>query len=136
MNGHSLVNPFASAFRNSCVVLVLILAACLSIFVPPLLMLVPFVAAVLLWAIIRHPVTALGAVLAFMPLDFMAIALGKFAALPHMTLVSVCSKEIPLLLLAALLWRRNGFKPAAPDWFLLACFSLASVRTVFDGTLV
>lgn len=136
MNGQALENPMVSPFRASCVVFVLILAASLSIFASPLLVLVPFVAAVLLWAIFRHPTAALGAVLAFLPLDFMAIALGKFFGLPHMTLVSVCSKEIPLLLLAALLWRRNGFKPTTPDWWLLGCFSLACLRTLLDGTLV
>jgi hypothetical protein len=78
--------------------------------------------------------STLGAVLAFMPFDFMAIALGKFFGLPHMTLVSVCSKEGPLLLLAFILWRRNGFKPVAPDWLLLACFTFAVIRTVLDGT--
>jgi len=136
VSAHLQENPFASAFRTSSAVLVLILAALLSFFVPPLLVLVPLAAAALLCLAFYHPISALGAVLAFMPFDFMAIALGKFFGLPHMTLVSVCSKEIPLLLIAALLWRRNGFKPAAPDWFLLACLSFAGVRTLFDGTLV
>jgi len=136
MNGQVLENPMMSPFRASCVVFVLILAAALSIFVSPVLALAPLVAGVLLWAIFRHPTAALGAVLAFMPFDFMAIALGKFFGLPHMTLVSVCSKEVPLLLLMALLWRRNGFKPTAPDWWLLGCLLLACVRTLLDGSLV
>lgn len=137
MNGQSLENPFASAFRTSSVVLALLLAASLFIFVPPLmLLLVPFAGAALLWVVFRWPTGTLGAVLAFMPVDFMVIALGKFFGLPHMTVVSVCDKEVPLLLVALILWRRNGFKPAAPDWFLLACLGLAAVHTVFDGTLV
>ncbi len=77
-----------------------------------------------------------GAVLAFIPVDFMAIALGKFFGLPHMTLVSACDKEIVLLLLTYLLWRRNRFKCTVPDWFLLVCFALAAIRTAFSGTLV
>lgn len=131
----SFENPLVSPFRTSGVVFILILGASLYVSLHSLLVLVPLVAAVLLWAIFRHPVPALGAVLAFMPIDFMAIALGKFFGLPHMTLVSVCTKEIPLLLLAGLLWWRNGFKPTAPDWWLLGCFSLAALRTLFDGTL-
>lgn len=125
-----------STFRTSCLIFVLVSGALLSIFVSPLLVLVSLAVPVLLWAISRHPITALGVVLAFMPLDFMAIALGKFVGLPHMTLVSACDKEVVLLLLTYLLWRENGFKPTASDWFLLAFFMFAVIRTMFDGTLV
>jgi hypothetical protein len=52
-----------------------------------------------------------------------------------MTVVSVCDKELILILLAFLLWRRNGFTPTAPDWFLLACLSLTIMQTAFAGTL-
>jgi hypothetical protein len=135
MSVRQLDNPLASPFRTSSAVSVLILAASLSIFASPVLVLAPLVAGALLWAIFRHPTAALGAVLAFMPLDFMAIALGKFLGLPHMTVVSVCSKEIPLLLIAALLCWRNGFNPTAPDWWLFGCLSLACVRTLLDGNL-
>jgi hypothetical protein len=136
MNGHSLENPFASALRASTAVLALLLAASLFIFVPTTLLLIPLAGAVLIWMVFRWPMTALGVVLAFMPIDFMVIALGKFFGLPHMTVVSVCDKEVPLLLLAGILWRRNGFKPAAPDWFLLASLAIAGVHTIFDGTVV
>jgi hypothetical protein len=135
VNGQSLLNPFASAFRTSIIVLVLLFAASLSFFLSPLMMFVPFAGAAVLWIIFRHPVGMLGAALAFMPVDYMVIELGKFFGLPHMTLVSVFDKEVLLLLLAFILWRRNGFTPAAPDWFLLACFSLAVMRTALDGTL-
>ena len=135
MNGQVLQNPMVSPFRVSCVVVVLILAACLSILESSLLVLVPLVGGALLWAVVRHPTAALGIVLAYMPLDFMAIALGKFLGLPHMTLVSVCDKELVLLLLAFILWRQNGFKAVAPDWFLVACFFLALISTAFVGTL-
>jgi hypothetical protein len=70
-----------------------------------------------------------------MPFEFMVIALGKFFGLPHMTLVSAFDKEIVLLMIAFLLWRQNGFKFTAPDWFLLACFTIAAIRTTFGGTL-
>src|SRR5208282_3853023 len=135
MNGQVLENPMPSPFRASGIVLVLLLAASLSFFVPPLFMLASVVAAVSLWIVVRYPIASLGLVLAFMPIDFMAIAVGKFFGLPHMTLVSVCTKEIPLLLIVVILWRRNGFKPTTPDWWLLACLVLAFVRTLFDGTL-
>lgn len=135
MDSQALQHPMVSPLRTSCLVFVLILTALSSIFATPLLVLVPVGAAVLLWASVRHPIAALGVVLAFMPIDFMAIALGKFFGLPHMTLVSVCTKEIPLVLLAILLLRRNGFTPTAPDWWLFACLFLAFIRTLFDGTL-
>jgi hypothetical protein len=129
------INKFNdSGFRISILVSVLALALILCIFMPPLMVLV--VGAALLWLVLNYPVSALGVVLAFMPIDFMAIALGKFFRIPYMTLVSVFDKEVLLLLLAFVLWRRNGFKPAAPDWFLLACFVLALIRTLFGGTLL
>jgi hypothetical protein len=136
MGVRRLENSLGTAFRNSSVVFILLLAASLCLLVSPLLVLVTIVAGVLLWMICRHPTTALGAVLAFMPIDFMMVAVGKFFGFPHMTLVSVCSKEIPLLLIAAFLWRRNGLKSTAPDWLLLGCFSLATLRTIFDGSLL
>jgi hypothetical protein len=136
VSGHSLENPFASAFRISGALLALLVAASLFILAKTLmLVLIPLAGAALIWVVFRWPMTALGAILAFMPIDFMVIALGKFFGLPHMTVVSVCDKEVPLLLLAFILWRRNGFKPAAPDWFLLASFFIAAVHTVYDGTL-
>ena len=129
-------NPYTSSFRASGVAFVLILAASLSLIVSPLLVLATLGAAVFLWTIVRRPTTVLGVVLAFMPLDFMAIALGKFFNLPHMTLVSLCTKEIPLFLLAVVLLRRNGFRPTSPDWWLLGSFFIACVRTLFGGTWV
>jgi hypothetical protein len=138
MNGQVLENPLVSpfrAFRASGVVFLLLLAASVSFFVSPLLVIAALGAAAALWIVVRYPMNSLGLVLAFMPIDFMAIALGKFFGLPYMTLVSVCTKEIPLVLIAAILWWRNGFKPTAPDWWLLACLALAFVRTLFAGTM-
>src|ERR1700738_82578 len=108
-----------SGFRISIIVSVLALGALLTVFVPVFLVVCVFLGGASIWMVFTRPVSVLGAVLAFMPLDFMAIALGKFFGFPHMTLVSVIDKEVLLLLLAFLLWRRNGYKPAAPDWFLL-----------------
>ena len=136
MNGQVRQSPVAPAFLISMAVCFLMLAALLSVFVSPLLMFVPLVGAASLWLVFNYPVSALGGVLAFMPLDFIAIALGKFVGFPHMTLVSALNKEVVLLVLAYLLWRKNGFDPALPDWFLLACFMLAVTRNAFSGTLV
>jgi O-Antigen ligase len=124
-----------SGFRTSIAVSIFMIVALLSIFVSPLRLLVPFVVAATLWLVLNYPVSALGVVLAFMPFDFMTIALGKFFGLPHMTLISAFDKEIILMVLAFLLWRKNGFKPTAADWFLLICFMGAVIRTAFDGTL-
>jgi len=136
MNGQLLENPFTPAFRTSAAVCIFIIATSLAIFVSPLAVLVPLAGVAFLWIPFHSPVSTLGVVLAFMPFDFIAIALGKFYGLPHMTLVSACDKEVILLLLTFILWRQNGFKPTAPDWFLLACFTLAVMRTAFGGTLV
>jgi hypothetical protein len=135
----TLENQFDLGFHISTIIFVCTLFVLLAVFFSPMVLAV-FVTFVILgvslWMVFTHPIGILGVVLAFMPFDFMVIALGKFFGIPHMTLVSVCTKEIPLLLLAALLWRRNGFKPAAPDWFLLVCLSFACVRTLFEGSLV
>src|ERR1700690_1599004 len=136
MSDHALDSAFVLPLRVGVVCFVFLLAVFLCIFVSPLAVFAPLAAVVLLWVPFRNPVTTLGAVLAFMPIDFMAIALGKFFGLPHMTLVSVCDKELILILLGFILWRKNGFKPTTPDWLLLACFALASIRTVFGGTVV
>jgi hypothetical protein len=129
-------NPFWPAFRTSSGVLLLILAAISAFFVSPLIAPAVLLAVALLGVIFRHPIGVLGALLAFMPVDYMIIELGKFFGLPYMTLVSASTKEIPLLLLLFVLWRRNGFRPVAADWFMLALVTIASIRSVFDGMLV
>jgi hypothetical protein len=136
MAGQSVENPFASAFRTSSLVLVLVFGASLCIFVPALTVLVGFVAVLWLWVILRYPISIVGALLAFMPIDYMAIEFGKFFGLPSMTVVSACTKEIPLLLLIFVLWRRKGFKPTAPDWFLFGFLAFAAIRTALGGTLL
>src|SRR5712671_6297160 len=135
MNGQLLKDQFVPALQTSIAVCILTLGGLLSIFISPLMVLIPFVGAAALWLVLSYPVTLLGVVLAFMPFEFMAIALGKFFGLPHMTLVSAFDKEIVLLVIAFLLWRQNGFKPTVSDWILLGCFVVALIRTAFGGTL-
>jgi hypothetical protein len=125
-----------SGFQISVVVCIVAIIGLLSVFVSPLWILAPLLGIALLWLVFNYSISALGIVLAFMPFDFLAIGLGKYLGLPHMTFVSVCDKEGVLILLALLLWRKNGFKLASPDWFLLACFILAVIRTAFGGTLL
>jgi hypothetical protein len=135
MSGMSPPNSYALACGVGGLIFALLATATMSSLISPAAVAVLLAAPLFAWALFRHPVTALGLLLAFMPFDYMAIELGKFFGLPAMTLVSACTKEIPLLLLLAVLWRRNGYRPAAPDWLLLAFFGLAGLRTLFDGTL-
>jgi hypothetical protein len=83
----------------------------------------------------RWPTAGVGIVLAIMPLHFLAVELGQFYGVPQITALSGATKEIPLLLLTFVLWRRNGIKFGAPDYFILACFTLAALRTAFGGTV-
>lgn len=133
INRKSLENPFASTFRISLAGFVLVLASLLCLFVPPAVVFVPLVVAASIWAVFHRPVRMLGVVLAIMPIHFLPIMIGQFYGVPHMTVISACTKEAPLILLALILWRRNGFKPLTPDWLLLACFMLAVVRTALGG---
>lgn len=134
MSSHSRDNPFVLALCASAATFFLATIAFLSIFVSPLNVLGAIAGTAAVWTIIRYPVGTLGALLAFMPIDYLAIELGKFFGIPHMTMVSACTKEIPLLLLILVLWRRNGFKPAAPDWFLVTYCAIATVYTLIAGS--
>jgi O-Antigen ligase/Glycosyltransferase family 87 len=134
MNAHASENPFAAAFRTSSLLLIILLLLFLCVFVKPTAVVVPLAAALSLWAIFRRPLVILGCLLAFMPIDYLTIELGKFAGLPHMSLASACTKEVPLLLLILALSLRNGFKPAAPDWFLGAFCILATMYTLIEGS--
>lgn len=133
LNGESLENPFGSALRTAGVICVVLIAAAACFFVPPMIVIGGFAGVAVLGVMFRYPTSVLGALLAFIPIDYMVIELGKFVGLPGMSIVSACTKEVPMLLLLFILWRRNGFRPVAPDWFLLALFTLAVARTVFDG---
>src|SRR3984893_1634961 len=93
--------------------------------------------AALLWAAFRYPTFCLGAILVFMPLDPLAIILARFIGPSFMQseAFKACDRII-LLLLASMLWWRNGIKLKTPDWFLLTCFGLAAARLAFGGELV
>jgi O-Antigen ligase len=129
-------NPYEAALRTSLLLCFLMLATVSAYIWSPLRVIAPLAAAGFLWVIFRFPIEVLGCLLAFMPVDYMAIELGKFSGLSYMTLVSACTKEIPLVLLLFIFWRRNGFKFLAPDWFILGVFALAAIKTVFEGTLL
>src|SRR5580704_5418664 len=132
------VNPFTRAFQISLVMFALVAALFLRALGVPLVGFALFLAtAALLWAAFRHPVFALGTILAAMPIYPMAILLGRFFGPPFMMsdLVKACDRIALLLLMCILLWR-NGIKLKAPDWFLLAGFGLAVIRLAFGGSLL
>jgi hypothetical protein len=116
---------------------VLLIAALLSVLGVSLLtpVLVLGVAA-LLWTAFRHPTFCLGAILVFMPIDPLVIILARFFGPSFMQseAFKACDR-IVLLLLACMLWWRNGIKLKTPDWFLLGCFGLAAARLAFGGEL-
>jgi hypothetical protein len=128
-------NPFASALGISSLALILLLALLLRAFgvsLTPVVLVA--VAATLLWLAIRHPLRALGIVLAFMPIYPIAMLLGKFFGPSYMMWASGLDRVI-LLLLASILWWGNGIRLKAPDWFLLAAFGFAALRSAFGGTI-
>jgi hypothetical protein len=128
------INKFDdSAFRISALVFLLAIAAFLCVFVPAGLVVCVLLGLAFVGMIFVRPLTILGIVLAIMPFHFLTIMVGQFYGVPHVTLISACTKEVPLLLLLWVLRRRNGFKPTTCDWFLLACVALASLRTAFGG---
>jgi hypothetical protein len=135
MSNPSIPGSLAPAVRVSLAAFVLASAACLCRTLPPALVLLPLLAVVPLWWLFRHPVGSLGVVLAIMPFHFMAVMLGQFFGLPHVDLISGLTKEIPLLILAAILLWRNGFRPTTADWFLACCLGVAVLRTAIGGTL-
>jgi O-Antigen ligase len=129
-------NPFAAAFGISSIVFVLLAAGLLHLLGVPLAGFALLLSAgALVWMAVRHPITALGAVLAFMSIYPIAFLLAKFFGPRYITLFEGCDRVV-LLLLAYILWRRDGVKLVAPDWFLLGCFGLAVVRLAFGGSLI
>lgn len=132
---HIVGRQFLPDLRVGVAASLLALAAFLSVFVSPLVVIAPLVVVVALWLLFTRPLLVLGIVLAYIPIDFMAIALGKFIGLPHMTVISIADKELILSLLLLFLWSKNGFKATSADWFLVATFMLALVRTAVDGSV-
>ncbi len=132
MNEQVSENPFVGSFRISLAILILIAGILLSLVVPVWIVIAPVASAALIWVISRHPTTTLGLFLAWMPFEFLAVMSGRFFGVPLIDLVSK-SKEPLLLLLILILWQRNGFRLAAPDWFLLGLLAIAAIRKVFGG---
>jgi O-antigen ligase/polysaccharide polymerase Wzy-like membrane protein len=135
MNGQLLETPFASAFRSSIVVCILIVSALSSVFVSPLLVVIPLCAAAAAWLVFQRPTSVLGIFLGLMPFEFMAILVGRLFGLPLVTIVSK-SKEPLLLLLVLILWWRNGFRPTTPDWFLAGLLALAGIHKLLGGSFM
>jgi hypothetical protein len=86
-------------------------------------------------AIIRHPLATVGLFLAYIPVDFLFVALLRFLGVPHVTVLSVCL-DGALLLAALALWLKNGIRPIPADWFLFTFFALAFVYLCFGGTAI
>jgi hypothetical protein len=149
MNGQPLESPLRSSFGASIAVFAVLTAAALRFVAAPILGGVPIlglvvaalawilplgtVAVVLAWLLLNRTVPMLGFVLATMPMHFLAVTVGQIFGLPHMVTISTAADEIPLLLLTFILWRRNGLRLKAPDWFLFAFFTIAAIRTAFGG---
>lgn len=136
MNSQPLENSLRSAFLISIVILTLMTAALRWIVAGPVAGAVPLLGAAaiaLAWLVLNRTVPMLGIVLAIMPMHYIALALGTFYGLPHMITMATAMSEIPLLLLTFILWRRNGLRLGAPDWFLVAFFTIAVIRTAFGG---
>lgn len=129
-------NPSSSALATSGALLALLLAAFLGALGMSVL---PFIllggAAILLWVLYQHPIASLGLLLAFMPVFTLAFLLAKFFG-PSYVGALEGGDRVLLILLVFILWRRNGIKLAAPDWFLLAAFVLAALRLAFNGSLI
>jgi hypothetical protein len=128
--------PIALAFGISGIVFILLAAIFLHVLGLPLASFALLVsAAALLWMTFRYPTTALGTVLALMSIYPVTFLLAKFFGPPYVASLEGCDRAV-LLLLACILWKRNGVKLVAPDWFLLVCFGLALVRLAFGGSLI
>src|SRR5260370_2934404 len=131
-------NPYRSALVIGCVASLLLFAALLRLFgVSPAAPALVLVLAALLWAAFRHPIFYLGVLLAFIPMDPLALLLARFFGASFLMSDMVKAFDRMLFLPPLfILWWRNGIKLRAPDWFLLACLGLAVVRFIFGGELV
>ena len=102
-----------------------------SLVVPALV----FGVAALVWIALRYTIPALGVVLALMSIFPLAFILAKFFGPPYIASLEGCDR-VALLVIACILWKRNGVKLVAADWFLLAAFALALIRLSFGGELI
>jgi hypothetical protein len=129
-------NPFATGFGISVIVFVLLAAVFLHVLGVPLAgFALLLLAGAVLWTAFRYPMTTLGAVLALMSIYPIVFLLAKFFGPPYIASFEG-SDRVVLLLLAWILWWRNGIKLKAPDWLLLVCFGLAVVRLAIGGSLI
>lgn len=133
MNGQLLEHPFESGFRNASLFSLLVLSCLASVFVSPALVAAVVLGILLMWTLFQRPVTALGAVLAVMPIHFLAIMVGKLYGFSQMDIISAFSKEIPLCLIFLILLKQNGFRATTPDWWLIAMLAFAVLRSCFGG---
>lgn len=149
MNGQSFERPSGLPLGVSIGAFALLAAIALKFFFAPIVVGVPILsqlavvlawtltlgtaAAVFVWGLLNQTVPMLGIVLALMPLQFLFFILGNIYGLPHMGGISAAMGEVPFLLLACILLRRNGVKLGAADWFLIAFFTLGLIRTAFGG---
>jgi len=129
-------SPFASALGLSGLASILLFTACLRVFgvslVPAAL---GMGAAVLALTMFRYPIGSLGVVLAWMPIHPLAFLVASFFGPSYIGRFEGCDRAV-VLLVAFILWKKNGIRLVAPDWLLLACFGLAFLRLVFGGTLL
>lgn len=131
-------NLFTLPLKISAAIATVVGLAFLHVLGVPVAGIVLFLSAVaLLWVVFRHPTFCLGVMLALIPMDPLALLLARFFGPSFLMSDMVKALDRILLLppILILLWR-NGIKLRSPDWFLLACFSLAFIRFIFGGEIV
>lgn len=129
-------NQYAWAFGIGCLTVGLLICALLRVLGVPLFAFGLVVLAVaLLWLAFCRSMLALGALLAVMPIYPLTLYVARFFGPPLMMSHAVqASDRIALLVVTCILFWRNGIKLKLPDWLLLACFGLATIRLAFGGT--
>ncbi|HUK46111.1 MAG TPA: O-antigen ligase family protein [Terriglobales bacterium] len=83
----------------------------------------------------RYPLTGMGGYLAFMPVYTLAFLIAKFLGPSYIGSLEGVDRVI-LLLFVFILWRKNGVRPVAPDWFLLGAFLFAATKLAGGGNLI
>jgi hypothetical protein len=124
------------AIRTCLGVFVFLVACVLRVFGVPLAPIILFLVLIILIAVgSRNPITALGVVLACMPIYPVTIMVVQFFGPSFMLSDAVTAADrIALLLVTGILWRKNGIELKGPDWFVLAAFLFATVRLAFGGS--
>lgn len=83
----------------------------------------------------RYPLTGMGGFLAFMPAYTLLFLIAKFLGPSYIGSLEGVDRAV-LLLFVFILWRKNGVKLIAPDWFLLVAFVLASTKLAGGGNVI